>query len=241
MVRITALMDDKTSNSACINEHGLSYLVESPAGTLLFDCGQGENTWHNARALGLDLNDVDTVILSHNHYDHAGGLPSLPETGRRRTLYTGSDFFEEKYSFDGNKYHSRGAGFDAAFPESHGFSHQIVRDTTQIAPGIHLIGNFPRVHTFETTPSRYVRKTSAGYIPDDFHDEICMAVDVGGKLAVLVGCAHPGIVNMVSHVHNLLNRPIYAVFGGIHLLDVEESRICATLAKMRDMGVELWA
>lgn len=232
-------MDDKSAASGCISEHGLSYLVKAPAGTFLFDCGAGENTWRNARALGIDPGTVQTVVLSHSHYDHAGGFPSLANLGGCRTLYTGQGFFEKKFSFDGSTFHSRAPGFDGEFLKNHGIAHQIVTDVTAIAPGVYLMGRFPRVHPIETIPPKYVKKTGTGYVHDDFGDEICMALDLGGRLAVLVGCAHPGILNMLCHVQSTLGLPICAVFGGIHLLDAEAARIDATLSALHAMGAEL--
>lgn len=240
MVRITALMDDKTTNPLCMAAHGLSYLVQTPEISVLFDCGPGTDTWRNARALGEDIYNVDAVVLSHSHYDHAGGYPSLVEAVNGGSLlYTGPGFFEKKYSFDGTGYHDRSAGFDETLPKANGITHVTVSDVKELAPGMYLVGDFPRVHKFETIPGKYVRKTGGNFVPDDFRDEIAMAVDVGGKLAVLVGCAHPGILNMVKHIQEALNRPVCAVFGGVHLLDAEERRISATLEALHGMGVEL--
>lgn len=238
MIRITALMDDKPSDPLCIHEHGLSYLVETPSGRFLFDCGQGENTWRNARILEKDVYDLDAVVLSHSHYDHAGGYPALVEAADGGSLlYTGEDFFQEKYTFTDHRYTSRGPGFDADFLNANGVSCETVSDVTALAEGVWLIGNFPRIYNFETIPERYVKKTEDEFVPDDFHDEICMAVDLGGKLALLVGCSHPGILNMVRRVREALDLPVYTVFGGAHLLDADPERISRTLEELEAMGI----
>ena len=54
---------------------------------LLFDTGQGYALAHNARIMGCDLKQVSDLILSHGHYDHAGGLAAQPEIFRGATLY----------------------------------------------------------------------------------------------------------------------------------------------------------
>lgn len=242
MIRLTAFMDDKPSKYRdLISEHGLSYLLEAEGRRFLFDCGQGVNTWRNAQALGMDLHDLDGVILSHSHYDHAGGYRSLIESGGGSpVLYTGEGFWDEKCSFDGTACQSKGAGFEPGLLKNHGVTQQIVTGPVEIAPGVWLLGGFPRRCDYETIPQRFVRSTAAGFIWDDFRDEICLAVDVGGALAMVVGCSHPGIVNMVRHVRDTLDLPVRAVFGGAHLAEAAEDRIAATLRDLKALGVELF-
>lgn len=66
-------------NSVCepgplLAEHGFACLVEADGLRLLFDTGQGRTLLHNADQLGIDLAELDAVVLSHGHYDHAGGF-----------------------------------------------------------------------------------------------------------------------------------------------------------------------
>lgn len=241
MTRITALMDDRPSGRKGLTaEHGLSLYICCRGCRVLFDCGSGENTLGNAYALGMDLGGLDAVVLSHSHYDHAAGYRALTERGLGSgTVYTGPHFFEPKYSKSGIRYTDLSAGFDRTFLQKHGIVHREVTDVTLLAPGIWLIGGFPRTHDFETIPDRYVRLTPDGFRADDFSDEICMALEIPGGLAVAVGCAHPGIVNMVSHVGRVLGKPIRAVFGGAHLAGAESGRIAATVRYMTELGVEI--
>jgi len=241
MVRITALMDNKPSeHKALVNEHGLSYLVEGDHGSFLFDCGSGSNAWYNAHRLGLSLENLDAVIISHSHYDHAAGYRDLIEYNMGSDLlYTGPRFFEPKFAYDGVKYTDLSAGFDQAFLDENGIRREEVTDITTIAPGIYLIGTFPRVHNFETIPARFVRRTDSGFVHDDFGDEICMAIDIGGKLVILVGCSHPGILNMVQRVHEALQLPVHAVFGGTHLVEADEGRVETTVDRLQAMGLEI--
>lgn len=240
MPQITALMDDRPSGQReLIAGHGLSLFVRYQDRRILFDCGPDSGFLPNARALGIDLEGLDAVVLSHSHYDHAAGFRSLTEAGLGGTLYTGPHFFEPKYSKSGTRYADRSAGFDPSFLERHGVTHREVRNVTPLFPGVWLIGGFPRVTDFETIPDRYVRRTSDGFRADDFADEICMALEVSGGLAVLVGCSHPGIVNMAGHVGRVLGRPVKAIFGGVHLSHAEEGRIRTTVQRLEDLGLEL--
>jgi len=241
MLHITALMDDQLSgNRALTAEHGLSLYAEFNGRRILFDCGSGPHFLQNAHRLGIDLHNLDAVVLSHSHYDHATGFRELAEKGLgSNILYTGPHFFEPKYAKIGVKFANLSAGFDRFFLQNRGIGHREVTDMTEIFPGVFLVCGFPRVFPFEQIPARFVRQTGSGFRADDFADEICMAFAVSGGLAVLVGCSHPGILNMVTHVREVLDRPIRALFGGTHLVEAAESRTEATIQYLQDMGVEV--
>lgn len=241
MLRITALMDNKpTENKALIAEHGLSLYVEYNGRRILFDCGSGANPLHNAHRLGVNLKDLDAVVISHSHYDHAAGFRDLTENSLGSSeLYTGPNFFEPKYARDGVRYTDLSAGFGAKFLDEYQITHHEVHGLQQMMPGVYLISGFPRIHDFETIPQRFVRRTSDGFIIDDFSDEVCMALEVDGGFAVLVGCSHPGILNMMTHVHQLLGKPIRAVFGGTHLVEADGQRIDRTIHQLCGMGMEI--
>ena len=241
MVSITALMDNKpTEHKALIAEHGLSLFVEYNGRRILFDCGSGANPQYNAHRLGVDLQALDAVIISHSHYDHAAGFRDLAERGLgSRELYTGPNFFEPKFAQNGVRYTNLACGFDREFLEEYRINHHEVRGLEEIYPGVWLISGFPRIHSFETIPARFVRRTAEGFVADDFGDEVCMALEVDGGLAVLVGCSHPGILNMMTQVSTLLKKPIRAVFGGTHLVEADAQRIDTTVHALQEMGLEI--
>ena len=82
-----------SANRALISEHGLSLLVESDGFRLLFDCGQGHHFLDNAHRLGISIEDLDAVVISHSHYDHAAGFRDFIESGCRASdLYVGKGF-----------------------------------------------------------------------------------------------------------------------------------------------------
>ena len=241
MVRITALMDDKPSENLALRaEHGLSLYVEAAGKKILFDCGASGSTLYNAHRLGIDLNNLDAVVISHSHYDHAAGYRDLIESGMGSTLlYTGPHFFERKFAKDGIRYTDLSSGFDTAFLAEHEIRHCEVDPVMEIFPGIWLVSGFPRTYAFETIPERFVRQTPAGFVKDDFPDEICLVTQADGGLAVLAGCSHPGILNMISHVRDSLKQPVRMVFGGTHLMEADENRVRLTIGELKRMGLEV--
>lgn len=107
----------------------------------------------------------------------------------------------------------------------------------ELCHGVWLVSGFPRESALETSPKRFVRRAGKTFVPDDFSDELCVVLQVEQGLVVLVGCSHPGILNMVSHVHGIFDQPVLAVYGGTHLVEADESRICATIEALHQMGV----
>ena len=77
--RITILCENSVGPiSGTLGEHGFSALIEPSQGEpLLFDTGQGLTLLHNAGRMNKDLSKVGSVVISHGHYDHAGGLLPL--------------------------------------------------------------------------------------------------------------------------------------------------------------------
>ena len=240
MVRVTALMDDHASeHKALTAEHGLSYLVEMPELRLLCDCGASSVPMANAHRLGLSLKELDAVVLSHSHYDHAAGYRDLIEAGLgSRHLYIGPGFFRKKFAFDGLRYTDLSAGFGEDFLQDHGITAHVTDGVLELDFGVYLVSGFPRVTPFETIPERFVCLTEDGFRRDDFPDEQCLVLERGGKLYLFVGCSHPGILNMVRHVFSVLNKPVAAVFGGTHLVEAGKDRILNTVNVLREMGME---
>ena len=73
-MKIVTLVENTCGYEGCIAEHGLSLYIETEKHKLLLDTGQTDAVVKNAEVLGVDLSLVDTVILSHGHYDHSGGI-----------------------------------------------------------------------------------------------------------------------------------------------------------------------
>lgn len=233
----TLLENNLSRNRALTAEHGLSFLVETGGKKILFDCGAGKAARKNAEKMHVSLKDVDYVVLSHSHYDHAAGYPDMVSHGVHAPLVTGPYFFEEKYAREGGKYAYLGCGFGPEFLDKKGIARQVCEGSLTLFDGCHVVGGFERTYAFEKAPARFVRQTAAGMAEDDFPDEVCLAVETVKGLVVIAGCSHPGILNMLETVKKRLDMPVYAVFGGSHLVEADEERVKATMDRLRDMGI----
>ena len=96
-MNLYTILENTTSREDLIPEHGLSLYVETGPRKLLFDTGQSGRFWDNAARLGLDLTRVDTVVLSHGHYDHGGGLGRFLECNKKARIFVSSQAFGGYY------------------------------------------------------------------------------------------------------------------------------------------------
>ncbi|MDD7390133.1 MAG: MBL fold metallo-hydrolase [Lachnospiraceae bacterium] len=109
-MRIITVIEDTCGREDCRYEHGLCIYAETDRHRLLVDTGATGAILHNARVLGIDLCQVDCVVLSHGHYDHAGGI--LPFTG----INPHARIYMKKTAADGYYHGDRYIGIDQRIP-----------------------------------------------------------------------------------------------------------------------------
>lgn len=101
-MRIINLIENTEGRSECLFEHGLSFYIETESHKTLLDLGQTDSSLKNAKKLGINLNEVDTVVLSHGHYDHSGGLIPFTKINDHAAIYMQSSASGEFYAYDGD-------------------------------------------------------------------------------------------------------------------------------------------
>jgi 7,8-dihydropterin-6-yl-methyl-4-(beta-D-ribofuranosyl)aminobenzene 5'-phosphate synthase len=104
-VRITLLAENRAHGTGILGEHGLAVWIETPEHRVLFDTGQGLALQNNAEMLGIDLASADSIVLSHGHYDHVGGLKWVLAQAPEAVLHMHPDATEAKFSGSGAHAH----------------------------------------------------------------------------------------------------------------------------------------
>ena len=244
-IHITTLIENSLGEHTGLKtEHGLSFLIETEETSVLFDLGRSGAFLDNADRLRKDLSQVTDVVLSHGHYDHTGGFRSFVEKrgSQGYTLWTGKGFFAEKYGAFNASYQFLGNDFDRDFIKQQGISLKNVSNKrTQIAPRIWVATDFARTHAQETPNPRFVKQEegSSFFQADDFSDEVMLVIETTKGLVALVGCSHPGILNMIDSVEASFGQSVYALFGGTHLVEADEERTKCTMDNFAERGIVL--
>ncbi len=220
MLQITTLIDNTAKKkSDLVAEHGFSCLIEKSGRRILFDTGASAAFIENAAKLGKDLGHLDHIVLSHRHWDHGGGLIPLLEENKYPSLrlWSGRGFEEEKFVKEGEELRPIGVPFNRDIINRHKIMwHTVCADTVMISRGVWLITDFERRNAIEGNNPRFRLKDGS---VDPFDDEVALVVDTPKGLVLIVGCSHPGILNIVDATLERFSRPIYALLGGIHLSD----------------------
>ena len=187
-LEITVLSEARTGEGF-LGEPGVSYLVKTPEGSLLFDVGfgpQNQTLAHNADKLGVRLEQVDAMAISHLHIDHVGGM----DAARSRRVAVPSELGEPK----GKPCYLP----DAASAE--GFAAEVVKSPKMLAAGVGTTGPLARSLFFL-----------------GLCEEQALVAHVRDKgLVVITGCGHPTIEVILEMVRRLSDEPLYAIAGGLH-------------------------
>jgi 7,8-dihydropterin-6-yl-methyl-4-(beta-D-ribofuranosyl)aminobenzene 5'-phosphate synthase len=240
--RITVLSENSVIKpGGLIGEHGFSALVERGDEKVLFDTGQGYALVHNARILGVDLSSINKVVLSHGHNDHTGGLAEFLRVGGTREVYAHPGIFDARYRevSDGPP-KPIGIPFTRSYLEGLGAHFNLSEEPMEVVEGITTTGVVPRKTSFETGDTTLLVGHDDGTCSaDPLSDDLSLTVEGEAGVAVLLGCAHSGLVNILNHVRELLpDKPVNAVVGGTHLGLSSEEQMSATIEAMAGMGVE---
>ncbi|MFH1156553.1 MAG: MBL fold metallo-hydrolase [Pseudomonadota bacterium] len=224
LTTITVLCENRAGGLIGITgEHGFAALIEKDDRKILLDTGQGMTLKTNADALGKPLSQVSTVVISHGHYDHTGGLPQVLAPPRGVEIIAHPDIFTEKYaqlpSAQGPLTFHIGIRFQKAFLEGGlGARFNFQTRFTEISPGIFFSGEVPRVTDFERPDSMLKVKQGDVLVDDPLLDDASLLIETDSGPVILTGCAHAGIVNTMEHFREKTGHTrFHAVIGGTHL------------------------
>jgi 7,8-dihydropterin-6-yl-methyl-4-(beta-D-ribofuranosyl)aminobenzene 5'-phosphate synthase len=189
---ILPLIDWYTARDDLAGEPGVSYLVRADDTTILFDVGYNERGEHpspllrNMAALGVEVTDIDALVISHAHEDHVGGR---------------SHMMQHTFALSGQPVDLKRIPAYVPVPLSNPTAQVVVVDGPRvIAPGIASMGPIPRQLFF------------FGWTPEQ---SLAVNVE-GKGIVLIIGCGHSTLQRIVDRAEMLFDEPLYGLVGGLH-------------------------
>jgi len=228
--QITILYDAFGKDAAMKKDWGFAALIEVAGKRILFDTGNDRDIFAaNVKAKGVDLTNLDFVVLSHRHGDHMAGLSHVLSINPKVKIYAPKEGFGVYGSSLPSSFYRKDASlppemryYDGRPPEVLMFgtawqdaNFELIDKTTEVAPGITLIA------LVSDAPGTRELK------------ELSLAVDTPDGVVLVVGCSHPGIDKIVEAA-SAINPRIHLIAGGFHLVVAQDEVIARTVALLKD-------
>ncbi len=244
-----------TGGALCCANHGLSLVITAhgPEGprTVLFDGGPVDYAVaRNGARLGVEFGAIEAVVLSHGHWDHAGGIPQALDLiraangGRAVPLHLHPGMFEER----GSRQPDGGVLPMDRVPAPEAWVAMGATPLVSAAPAViggglfRISGEIPRRTAYERgLPTQVARPgPDAPWRPDPLlMDERSLAVRLRDRgILVFSACSHAGVVNVLHEAREAFpGEPLFAVMGGLHLSGENEAVIPETVADLAQFGL----
>jgi 7,8-dihydropterin-6-yl-methyl-4-(beta-D-ribofuranosyl)aminobenzene 5'-phosphate synthase len=215
-------------------EHGLAMLIECEGQRILFDTGQSGEVVRNLSLLSVHPSQLDAVVLSHGHSDHAGGLAAvLTHAGKSLPIYAHPAIFSERYSSRDGVAHSAGLPFSREHLESLGAVFYLSQQPQNITRALTTSGTIPRLTEFEHVSTDLVIPSENGVTPDPLSDDLSLFYYEAGNLVVILGCAHAGMVNIIRYgMQQTGASRLIGMIGGTHLGPADSRQIAESLSSL---------
>lgn len=209
-MKIVTLIENLVYQQGLVAEHGLSIYIETENRKIIFDTGQSGLFLQNAEKLGIKVEDVDSLVLSHGHYDHTGGLYPFLEKNSKAKVYAKSSIFTPKYSgknrFIGTPENAERLNNRMVYVDS----------ITEIAENVFIMPDIPIADSTDTHFEGMYQKTGNEFVPDEFDDELFLVLKQNEQINIITACSHRGITNICTAATEHFKLPVGLILGGFH-------------------------
>jgi 7,8-dihydropterin-6-yl-methyl-4-(beta-D-ribofuranosyl)aminobenzene 5'-phosphate synthase len=243
-MRLTVLVD----NNASVNlagEWGLSIFIEVAKDKILFDLGASDLFLRNAKYLNLDVMNIDYIILSHGHFDHARGLDywlqqcvSMPLKREQRPVFLAHPLaLQPKFKEDLTEI---GILTSTELIERR-FQKRLSRASVQITEQLYFLGEIERRYEIADNYSGKTMGRDGALIDDPLMDDTALAYKAPEGLVVIAGCSHSGIINIVEQARRICNEErVLDIIGGFHLFEreVDNKRLDEMISYLKDLNLQ---
>jgi len=245
-MKLTVLTDNNVLQSKnFLGEHGLSFYIESGNKKILFDTGYSDVFIKNACKMGINLLDLDYIVLSHGHYDHTWGLsyylPFYAASLKQGVCVKKPTILTHPESFD-QKSDEKTGELGMLVPEEKlkkNFDIKLTREPFWLTENLIFLGEIPRKNNFEGKEC-LGKVLKNNKLQDDFiNEDSALVFNSNDGIVIITGCSHSGICNIIEYSKNICNNSsIIDIIGGFHLLSPSENRAISTAEYMSKQNID---
>ncbi|MCD6106960.1 MAG: MBL fold metallo-hydrolase [Caldisericaceae bacterium] len=231
-MKITIIVDNYTTKRNFIAEHGFAALIETGQQKILFDTGQGHALLHNLKIKNIDPKNIETIVLSHGHDDHTGGIKPFSKKNNQFEIFAHPAVLYPKYKI--TKELKKNIGLKTNLSE---FNTKFYAGPVEISPKVIYSGEVPKINKWELEETIYYREINGKLEKDPFQDDVSLYIIADKGLVVLTGCAHSGIINIINYGMEITGiNKLHGIIGGMHLKNASNKRIKKTVQLIAGMN-----
>jgi len=210
-MKIITLIENLVYKQGLLAEHGLSFYIETEDRKIIFDTGQSGLFLQNAIKLGISIEDIDSLVLSHGHFDHIGGLVPFLEKNIKAKVYAKSSIFTPKYSGHARTITSQ---INAELLEDRLI---YVDKITEIARNVFIMPDIPISDSTDTHFIGFNKRVGNEFVPDEFDDELFLVLKQNEQINIVTACSHRGITNICTTAAEHFKLQVGLILGGFHM------------------------
>jgi len=213
-MRIVNLIENTEGINACLFEHGLSFYIETKKHKLLVDTGQSDAFIANALKLGINLAEVDIVVLSHGHYDHSGGIMEFAKINSKARILMQKSATDEYYHK--NKLIEKYIGVDENIKTLPGV--ELLEGDLHLDDELFLYSGVTGRRLWPKGNLELMVKKDGAFILDEFKHEQYLVITDDHKKVLISGCAHNGVLNILERYRSIYGNNPDVMISGFHMM-----------------------
>lgn len=217
MISVKVLLENTTISKEFRNRHGLSLAIQRDDRTLLLDVGPDRRFLHNAPRLGVDVARAETLLLSHHHVDHTGGLDHFCAANEAAPVHLFGDTSVSLYARV-----LQALRVPIGLRCSRASRARIVehQDDVAIDERTHFLRHTRRTSPMPSLNVNLLMREQGTIRPDDFRHEGVLVLLDGDEMVLFNSCSHNGVINSIeTALARFPDSRIRAYVGGFHFRD----------------------